>query len=342
MEQEIQKPDKKLSKQQLLEEYDRLYKKYHELVINESDIREEHRCSDEKITVEKASQYTVEYVIKSLAELNVSINKALADLSDKLAQEAGKLTELRKAIEIETKNLKEIHQIDNSAHALKALLKAQNEEKAAFEIAMEIKHKEWEDEQKKHDLELKERNLLLKKEREREQEDYDYNLALSRKKESDAYEEKKNSLDKELEAKKITFEKEASERLSAITQKETEYNELKQKVTLFPQELEETVKKGTQTATDKIKNDYEVKIQLMLKEIEGERKLFELKIASLNEQVTKQAAQIEALNHQLNNSNKQVQDIAVKAIEGASGFKALSSINEIALEQAKNISSKKP
>ena len=35
-------------------------------------------------------------------------------------------------------------------------------------------------------------------------------------------------------------------------------------------------------------------------------------------------------------AKRQVQEIAVKAIEGASGARALSHINEIAMEQAKN------
>ena len=35
-------------------------------------------------------------------------------------------------------------------------------------------------------------------------------------------------------------------------------------------------------------------------------------------------------------ARQQAQDIAVKAIEGASGAKALSHINQIAMEQAKN------
>jgi hypothetical protein len=39
---------------------------------------------------------------------------------------------------------------------------------------------------------------------------------------------------------------------------------------------------------------------------------------------------------QLGEAKQQVQDIAVKAIEGASGAKALSHINQIAVEQAKN------
>jgi hypothetical protein len=39
---------------------------------------------------------------------------------------------------------------------------------------------------------------------------------------------------------------------------------------------------------------------------------------------------------QLAEAKQQVRDIAVKAIEGASGAKALSHINQIAMEQAKN------
>jgi hypothetical protein len=49
-----------------------------------------------------------------------------------------------------------------------------------------------------------------------------------------------------------------------------------------------------------------------------------------------QQAQIAALEKQLADAKQQVQDIAVKAIEGASGSKALSHINQIAMEQAKN------
>ncbi|MGA2772203.1 MAG: hypothetical protein ABSG26_15425 [Bryobacteraceae bacterium] len=39
---------------------------------------------------------------------------------------------------------------------------------------------------------------------------------------------------------------------------------------------------------------------------------------------------------QLAAAKQQVRDIAVKAIEGASGAKALSPVNQIAMEQAKN------
>ena len=46
-------------------------------------------------------------------------------------------------------------------------------------------------------------------------------------------------------------------------------------------------------------------------------------------------SKMEKLQTQLEEAKKQVQDIAVKAIEGASGAQALSHINKIAMEQAK-------
>lgn len=57
---------------------------------------------------------------------------------------------------------------------------------------------------------------------------------------------------------------------------------------------------------------------------------------NLEDAVARQQAQIEALEKQLADAKQQVQDIAVKAIEGASGARALSHINQIAMEQAKN------
>jgi len=60
-----------------------------------------------------------------------------------------------------------------------------------------------------------------------------------------------------------------------------------------------------------------------------------LRIKSLEEQNAKQAVQIESLQSKLDDAKQQVQDIAVKAIEGASGARALTHVNQIAMEQAK-------
>jgi len=55
----------------------------------------------------------------------------------------------------------------------------------------------------------------------------------------------------------------------------------------------------------------------------------------LQETVARQSAEIERTQAKLEEAKRQVQEIAVKAIEGASGAQALSQINKIAMEQAK-------
>lgn len=88
---------------------------------------------------------------------------------------------------------------------------------------------------------------------------------------------------------------------------------------------------------EEILKEYE---ELLAKSKEKE-KIAELEIKTLESTIAKQATQIESLSKQLNNATSQVQNIAVRAIEGASGVKALSAVNEMALEQAKNVDAKK-
>ena len=81
---------------------------------------------------------------------------------------------------------------------------------------------------------------------------------------------------------------------------------------------------------------FEQRILLLTKDSEGEKRLAELRIKALEENLARQSAQMAALEKQLEEAKRQVQEIAVKAIEGASGARALSHINEIAMEQAKH------
>jgi iron-sulfur cluster repair protein YtfE (RIC family) len=75
---------------------------------------------------------------------------------------------------------------------------------------------------------------------------------------------------------------------------------------------------------------------VLKKDAETEKRLAELQVKALEDAVARQQAQIAAIEKQLADAKLQVQDIAVKAIEGASGAKALSHIIQTAMEQAKN------
>jgi len=120
-----------------------------------------------------------------------------------------------------------------------------------------------------------------------------------------------------------------------------ESTELRAEVEVFPAELAKAVEKAKKETTVLIEEQAKQKAELLAKEVEGKEKIAELKIKTLESTIAKQAIQIESLSKQLNSATSQAQNIAVKVIEGASGVKALSAVNEIALEQAKNVGAKK-
>lgn len=74
----------------------------------------------------------------------------------------------------------------------------------------------------------------------------------------------------------------------------------------------------------------------MKKEAESDRRLVELQIKTLEELAARQNGHIADMQKQLDEAKRQVQEIALRAIEGASGSKTLAHINEIAMEQAKH------
>jgi len=90
----------------------------------------------------------------------------------------------------------------------------------------------------------------------------------------------------------------------------------------------------------KARKDAEARLEhetiLIKKDAEGDKRLSELRVKTLEDALARNAAHIATLEKQLAEAKQQVQDIAVKAIEGASGARTLSHINQIAMEQAKN------
>lgn len=151
----------------------------------------------------------------------------------------------------------------------------------------------------------------------------------------DAYEQQKTALFRELEEKRTLQEKEFAERESAISASESELVELRKKVETFQAALDKGIKEAEERAALATQQKADMAAKLIAKEIEGGKKVLELKIISSQDQVNKQTGQIESLTKQLADANNQVQAIAVKAIEGASGAKTLTTVQEIALEQAK-------
>ena len=174
------------------------------------------------------------------------------------------------------------------------------------------------------DAEEARKQLSVSEERDREESEYLYERDRSRKLEEHAYIERKEALEKELEQLQESTRRELAEREAAV---KTGEDELKK--------LNDAIDTARREAATEVTKDCEQKAQLVAVEREGEAKMAAQRIEHLEALI---AAQEEKLNHlrsELAGAQKQVNEVAKKAIEGASLTKAFQSVNQIALEQAR-------
>ena len=353
------KPSDRSTKAQILEAYDELLQERKALEAQLKQLQKEKKdkppVASDKILhqpVTAMNQQTViqdkmVYTIDSVIKLQSGFGSAVSELSEKLTSEAAKLEELQGLVAEETQHLEELHKLEEiEEDTLDTLIQSYEDNSKAFQeelsqrretLEQEIQElrKAWEKEQEEYKRSLKERNDEHSKTRQRDAKEYEYELALRRSLDNDQYEQTQKSLYKQLEETKQEQEKLWTEREKAIAERENKFEELKAKVEAFEKEKEAAIKKAKEEGKGIANSQVKVKADLQNKELEGNKRFYELRIQSLEQTIQTSEARIQNLSKQLDTALKQVQDLAVKAIEGASNINSYQSLKEIALEQAK-------
>ncbi|MBD1845881.1 hypothetical protein H6F89_21215 [Cyanobacteria bacterium FACHB-63] len=294
-----------------------------------------------------APQQKMETIITGLNQLQLGFGGAVSDLSEKLTLEVLKLQELQQAVVEEAQQLETLHNLQAEDCTVEALIQQYEDSSKTFSeerrqrqetLNQEITQarKAWAKEQEEHRRSVKERNEILTKTQRRDGEEYTYTLNLERKLSNDQYEQEKTRLYRELEELQQTQQKQWAEREKTVRDRESQYAELKAKVEAIPKELEAAVKRAKEEGKGIANQQARVKADLMAKEIEGQKRTYELQIQSLLETIQAQENRIQTLSNQLDGALKQVQDLAVKAIEGSASVSSFNAVKEIALEQARN------
>jgi len=338
----------KSTKNEILAAYEELLAKVKDQKSDQpKQIQEETR---KKEVVVKASENSTEGIVNGIASLKLGVAKELDKLSEQLTAEYKKLEQIQLAINLEKKNLQELYEVTANADSLAAMLLAQKEKKAqfeaemtlkkaeleekmktessnfdekistekeSFETAMKAQKEQWKLDQAKWNEQQKELKDSTEKQRKREEEDYLYNLKLTRKKETDLYDEKKAKLEKDLIEKKAAFEKEISEREAKVNAAEAELNELRAKASGFPKELEKAITTTEKAVAEKLTMQFSFEKQLTAKQTEGELKLREQTITTLQSKIKDLEAANKELSGKSITAENTVKDIAIKAIESA-------------------------
>ncbi|BAY25705.1 hypothetical protein NIES2100_55110 [Calothrix sp. NIES-2100] len=350
------KPTDKSTKAEILQAYEELAKetaavktqlnqalKETQSVIKNQPKLEPKTAMNQPSTVQQKMNYTIE----SLAKIQLGFGSAANELSEQLTTQASKLAEIRENVEQEVEQLKQLHNLEISEDILDTLISTYEDNSKRYQeefsqqkevLLQEIdeQRKTWLKEQEENNRLSKERDESLKKSRQRDEAEYKYSLELQRKLAKDEYEQEQKELNKQLEEFQQETEKNWSEREKVIAEREKQFEEAKAKVEVFPKEKEAALKKATEEGKGIAYYQAKIKSDLYGKEVEGQKRFYEQRLQSLEQTITNQDNRLQNLSKQLESALKQVQDLAVKAIEGTANVNSYQAIKEIALEQAKS------
>ena len=336
------------TKKEMLQAYNELLAKIEQ--EQQERLQPEEKAAEQKVkkAVELADRLSLDAINTNIAQLKSEMNSTLGSVVEKMETELDKYQDIKKAIEAGEKELSEIFEIQKSASSLAALIEAQNQRRKFFEGEMEEKkcaledeieqtRKEWETEKIAYKAAQKEQIELMEKQRKRDQEEYEYSFKREQQISRNKFEDEKAKLEKELTEKKQILENELSEREKVVAEREKTVDALDEQIKQLEQQLDEDIQKTVNDTTQKLEAEFKSKESLSNKIFEGERNVLNAQIQSLEETVKKQSEQINQLTTRMEKAANQVQDIAVKAIEGSSQAKWVGQLQELLREKKKEV-----
>ena len=346
----VRRPSAKKTKSQILDTFDELLAEHKALKAQYEQLRKEHAARQTVAGHQPSSDpssHTIDTVLAGLSSLRSGFGAATSELSTNLTTEVTKLQEIRNQIEEKSSHLVELYTLKIGEDTLDQLILEYNEkskefaeelkrQRETFEQEQNEEKQAWQKEQEEHARLVKERNETLGKLRSRSHDEYRYDLEQERELSAEQYNEKMQALHIELDELVESKEKEWNEREKAITEREDAYQKAKQKAESLPAELEEAIQKAKKVGEEISRRQTSFAANLLAKEEEGNKLVYEYKIQSLEEMIKRQRARIDSLSTQLEAAVRQTQDLAVKSIEGSAHETSFNALKEIVLEQAKH------
>ncbi|EDM78178.1 hypothetical protein PPSIR1_00555 [Plesiocystis pacifica SIR-1] len=282
----------------------------------------------EREVVDQASAYTVDAIVKGLAELQLEFSKALDGLADRMEGESGKVGQLRRAIEIERRRLAELEDLTVAAEAV-ALLEQDHARKLAdldakitsqqeeLDARIDKARDAWAEEDKAREEEDAAYKARIEAERKAEEDEHSYARERAAQQTEDQQAERRRDLERELAATTAEKDKDWASREATLDGQAEETAALLTKVEGMDEAIAEAEQKARDKAIASIKRDASHEANLRDREAANASAVFELKIQTLEKRIADQSAHMEDLSQRLNAALAQAQKLATEALRGA-------------------------
>lgn len=314
------------SKSQILSSFQQILSERQRTESRVATKEEEAQKAKNQEIVTKAATYTVDTIVKGMADLQLEFGSIIVSLADRLTTEVDKLEEAKTAISVETEHLAELQKIRVIADALHIFSQEHQEQlkeidrelierREALATEQTALKKVWQQQENEYTEQQANMAAATTKERQQEEDEYQYKITRDRQLQTDAYAATKRNQEREIQESDREFQKDWQEREKFLKDNQKLFEENQVKVAAFPTELEEAIKKAREEAIKETSSDAKVKADLFEKEWEGTKQGYEVKIQSLEQVVERQTQQINALTEQLQTVMNQAQSLALKAFE---------------------------
>ncbi|MCI2424826.1 hypothetical protein LM599_02200 [Candidatus Acetothermia bacterium] len=347
-----------MTKKEIIEKYNLLLTEFEQQAAARKESADRLTAQEKKKASEALDtglQITVDSALEGVSRLRALVGTTLNNLSDQMAAQAEKLTQLNQAITLQRARLKELYDIEYAADTISKLsaLYADERTKMELEYAARLSDLEASYAQRSEELaksfsdqeaELKQIITATQsqwkieeeeriKNRARERAEYEYDRDRARRLEKDEDAEQRAALEKELRLLREEAERDISTREAAICAREEEIERMSSEVEEFPARLEAAILQAQERTAAEVRKEMEQQAALVAVERNWERKSQEQTIRHLQDTNKSLEKKIQDLSTELREAHQQINVIAAKAVEGTSISKAFASMNQITREQ---------
>lgn len=260
-------------------------------------------------------------VISGIGNVQVTIQKVLADVASTVTTKAHQVQELDQAIDLKNQRLKELFNIETEAFSLEETRAQREKEKEEWELYLQARRKKWDDEEAEF---VKARN--------RNEDNWKYEFEQRKKRAQEEFDAETARVKRNETIRHESLEISWVEREKALKAKEQEFQNLQTQAAGFEARLAEATKKGEGAGFAAATAKFTHEIALLKKDAEADKKLAEMRNAALTSQISGLENQIEDLHKQLIAARQDAKEVASEALKSASSRQLADTLQKVVTE----------
>lgn len=268
--------------------------------------------------LDSVKDINVSEVISGIGNIQINVQKVLADVASTVTTKVHHIQELDQAIELKNQRLKELFNLELEAFSLEELKAQREKDKEEWDRNLQIRRKQWEEEESEY-----------AKARKRDEENWKYEFEQKKKRVQEDFDAEVSRTKRNETLRHEGLERSWVERETALKAKEQELVNLQTQVASFETRLAEATKKGEASGYASATAKFNHEIALLKKDAEAEKKVAEMRISAMTNQIGGLENQIEDLHTQLLSARQDAKEVASEALKSASSRQLADTLQKV-------------